>query len=202
MKNPRLFIAAITIASMLNNSCSKELIQIEGSGSIISKILQVEDFTRINIEGVDDVIISYGMEQEVRVDGHPNIISRIKTAVSNGTWNIELEEGNYGNYELKYYLTLPVIEQITCDGTGDVLVTDFISQDNLTVKFTGTGNFHGFPMKVKNCKVEIFGTGDCEVSVETKLDATIIGSGSVYYMGDPSINTNISGSGSVIKVNN
>jgi hypothetical protein len=103
---------------------------------------------------------------------------------------------------LTYYLTLPVIENITSNGTGDVVVTDFISQDNLSVKLIGTGNFDGFPMTVKNCNVDIYGTGDCEVSVETRLDATIIGSGSVYYKGNPSINTNISGSGSVIQMNN
>lgn len=202
MKNQKFFIVAITIMSLLNSSCSKEQIQIGGTGSIITKTLQVEAFTMINIEGVDDVIISYGTKQEVKVTGHPNIISRIETEVTNGTWNIELEEGNYGEYELKYYLTLPALERITSNGTGNVIVTDFISQDNLSIKLIGTGNFHGFPMIIKNCSVDISGTGNCEVSVEAKLAASIIGSGSVFYKGDPSTSTNISGSGSVIKMNN
>jgi hypothetical protein len=201
MKNLKLSIVAIAIASLLNSNCTKELIRFEGEGSITTEKLQIDDFTSIHIEGVDDVIITYGTEQEVTVTGHPNIIGRIKTNVSNKTWNIELEEGNYGNYELTYYLTLPLIENITSSGTGDVVVTDFISQENLSIKFIGTGNFHGFPMTVKNCNVDISGTGDCEVSVETRLDATIIGNGNVYYKGNPSINTNISGSGSVIQMN-
>lgn len=201
MKNLKLSILGFAVTALLFNSCTKKHFTIVGTGTITTKTLQVDDFTSINIEGVDDVIITYGTEQEVTVTGHPNIIGRIKTKVSNKTWNIELEEGNYRNYELTYYLTLPVIENITSIGTGNVVITDFISQENLWVNLIGTGNFHGFPMTVKNCTVEISGSGDCEVSVETRLDVTIIGSGSVHYKGNPSINTNISGSGSVIQMN-
>ena len=201
MKNLKLSIIAISAAALLFNSCTKDDSHIFGTGTITTQTLLLDDFKSINILGVDDVEITYGEVQEVKVTGHPNIISRIKTRVSNGTWNIELEKGNYGDYELKYYLTLPAIENIISDGTGDVIITDFISQENLSVKLIGTGNFNGFPLLVKNCNVDITGTGDCEVSVETKLDVSIIGSGSVYYKGNPSVITNISGSGSVIHVN-
>ena len=202
MKNSKLSIIGIAVAALLFSSCTKDYLHIDGVGKITTKTLELNDFNSINMLGVDDVIISYGAEQKVTVTGHPNIISRIKTKVANKTWNIELEDGNYGNYELTYYLTLPVIEKITSEGTGDVVITDFISQDNISVNLIGTGNFNGFPMTVKNCNVDISGTSNCEISVETSLDATIIGSGSVYYKGNPSINTNISGSGSVIQMNN
>jgi len=201
MKNLKLSIIGIAVAALLFNSCTKDYLQIEGTGTITTKTLQLNDFTSINMLGVDDVIISYGAEQKVTVTGHPNIISRIKTKVSNKTWNMELEDGNYGNYELTYYLTLPVIEKITSEGTGNIVITDFINQDNLWVDLIGTGNFHGFPMAVKNCNVDISGTGNCEVSVETSLDVHIEGTGIVYYKGNPSIKTNISGSGSVIHMN-
>jgi len=202
MKNLKLSIIGIAVAALLFNSCTKDYLQIEGTGTITTKTLQLNDFTSINMLGVDDVIISYGAEQKVTVTGHPNIISRIKTKVSNKTWNMELEDGNYGNYELTYYLTLPVIEKITSEGTGNIVITDFISQDNLSLKLIGTGNFQGFPMTVKNCNVDISGTGNCEVSVGASLDVKIEGTGNVFYKGNPSIKTNISGSGSVIQMNN
>jgi len=202
MKNLKLSIIGIAVAALLFNSCTKDYLQIEGTGTITTKTLQLNDFTSINMLGVDDVIISYGAEQKVTVTGHPNIISRIKTKVSNKTWNMELEDGNYGNYELTYYLTLPVIEKITNEGTGNIVITDFISQDNLSLKLIGTGNFQGFPLTVKNCNVDISGTGNCEVSVGASLDVKIEGTGNVFYKGNPSIKTNISGSGSVIQMNN
>ena len=201
MKNLKLSIIGIAVAALLFNSCTKDYLHIVGAGTITTKTLQLNDFTSINMLGVDDVIISYGAEQKVTVTGHPNIIDKIKTKVSNKTWNIELEKANYGDYELTFYLTLPVIENITSNGTGDVFITDFINQDNLWVNLIGTGNLYCFPMTVKNCNVDISGTGNCEVSVETRLDATIIGSGSVHYKGNPFIHTNISGSGSVIQMN-
>jgi len=202
MKNLKLSIIGIAVASLLFSSCTKDNLQIVGTGTVTTETLQLDEFSSIYMLGVDDVIISYGAEQQVKVTGHPNIISRIKTKVSNKTWTIELEEGNYGEYELTYYLTLPLIENITSSGTGDVVITDFISQDNLWVDLIGTGNFYGFPMMVKNCNVDISGTGNCEVSVETSLDVRIEGTGSVYYKGNPSVNTNITGTGSVIHMNN
>jgi hypothetical protein len=202
MKNTKLITVAIIVATLLTTSCTKEYTSIEGFGTITTKTLQVDEFTGIRMEGVDNVFITYGAEQKVTVTGHPNIISRIKTDVSNNTWNIELERGTYGHYELTYYLTLPRIERIYNCGTGDVVINDFISQDELAVKIVGTGNFLGFPLAAKNCSIDISGTGDCEVTVEDRLDVNIDGSGHVYYNGNPIIHENISGSGTVSCVNN
>ena len=118
----------------MTTSCKKEYTSIEGFGTITTKTLQIDEFIGIRMEVGDNVFIKYGVEQKVTVTGHPNIISRIKTDVSNNTWNIELERGSYGQYELTYYLTLPRIERIYNFGTGDVVINDFISQDELSFK--------------------------------------------------------------------
>ena len=201
MKNIKIIIAAILLASLVVTSCTKEVARIEGTGSIITETLHVADFSRINMEGVDDVIISYGPVQEITVTGHPNIISRIRTGVSNQTWYIELENGNYGDYELTYYLTLPSLEQVSTSGTGDVVIIDSMAQEDMRISLTGTGSFLGFPMRAENCQVDITGTGDCEITVNNRLDVTIDGSGNVYYKGDPSIQEDITGSGAVIGSN-
>lgn len=76
--------------------------------------------------------------------GHPNIISRIQTDVVNGVWQVELESGNYGEYELTCYITLPAINRVISIGTGDV-------------KIEGSGNvyFKGAP----TIKQDITGSG-------------------------------------------
>ncbi|MCP4310869.1 MAG: hypothetical protein GY790_06365 [Bacteroidetes bacterium] len=202
MKNIKIITAAIMIATLTTISCTKENVLIEGTGSILTETLHIADFSRINMEGIDDVNISYGPVQEVTVTGHANIISRIRTEVSNDTWYIELENGNYGDYELTYYLTLSTLEQVTTSGTGNVVVRDSIRQDDLAVTLFGTGSFLGFPLTSQNCSIVISGTGKCEVSVENSLDVSIDGTGIVYYKGNPSVHSDISGTGSANQVEN
>ena len=92
--------------------------------------------------GADDVFISYGPEQKVEVTGHSNIISRIKTDVNNGIWEMELENGNYGRYELTYYITLPTIEKIQLRGISAIFgSTSPIDADYLELSLMGSCNF-------------------------------------------------------------
>lgn len=148
------------------------------------------------------MIISYGLEQEVSVTGHPNIISRVQTEVSNGTWDMELERGHYGSYELTYYITIPSIEEVSNIGSGNVTVVDPISVDQMKVYLLGSGSFFGFPLSASTCQVDISGSGECEVTVNNDLDVVIEGSGNVYYQGSPIIHEDITGSGRVVDANN
>jgi len=202
MKRILIVIVAIFIAGLMARSCEKMQTQIEGIGTITTNTLQVDPFNSIELEGADNVYISYGPQQEVTVTGHPNIISRIQTDVSNGTWFIELESGNYGSYELTYYITVPVIEEVRNVGSGNVTVVDPLPVDQMRISILGSGSFFGFPLSASNCDVGIIGSGDCEVTVSSDLDVVIEGSGNVYYKGSPIIHEDITGSGRVVDANN
>lgn len=201
MKTINLISATIFLASLLATGCETDYQRIEGTGDVITRTLLLDDFSAINITGTDDVIITYGPVQEVTVKGHANIISRIEKEVIDDTWFIELENGNYEDYELTYYLTLPVLDEVVNTGTGDVFVLDFPDQGSFELSIIGTGNFYGFPMKVRDADVNISGTGSCEITVEERLEVNIDGSGDVYYKGYPVIREHIQGSGSVRSMN-
>lgn len=199
MKKSNLIIVAIAIAGLLTQSCTKD--RIEGLGEIDTVILQMDQFTGIAYEGSMDVYITYGETQEVKVTGHPNIISRIETDVINGVWVMELENGNYSNFELTFYLTLPAINEVSNSGSGNIHVTQFTNQPEMEVNIYGSGGFMGFPIQVADCKIRIEGSGECEVNVTEELNAAIKGSGNIYYKGHPRITTDIKGSGTLISSN-
>jgi len=201
MKKTQMTIVAIIIAGLMTQSCEKMNTRIEGIGAITTNFLQVDDFDKISLEGADNVFISYGPVQEVSVTGHPNIISKIQTEVSNGTWFMELERGTYGSYELTYNITVPYIDEVSNIGSGNVTVSDPISVDQMKVYLLGSGSFYGFPLSASTCQVDISGSGNCEVTVNNDLDVVIEGSGSVYYKGSPSIEVDITGSGRVVDTN-
>jgi hypothetical protein len=201
MKTSNILIAVSFVAAFITSSCTKEFSRIEGVGTITTETLYLQEFSGIYMEGADNVVISYGPEQEVEVTGHPNIISLIKTDVTNGVWHMGLENGNYGEYELTYYITLPTIEKIRYDGSGNVMISNAMEAEYLELALTGSCNFSGFSLTAQSCQVDITGSGNCEITASDLLDVTIEGSGNVYYKGHPSIDNHISGSGSVINSN-
>jgi hypothetical protein len=199
MKKSNIIVVAILIAGLLAQSCTKD--RTEGLGEIDTVILQLDQFNGIAQSGISDVHITYGETQEVKVIGHPNIISRVETDVINGVWFIELQNGNYTDYELTFYLTMPALKEASSSGSGNIYITQFNDQPELDINLYGSGSFMGYPLKVADCRIRIEGSGECEVNVTDKLDAAIKGSGNIYYKGHPRITTDIKGSGTLISSN-
>lgn len=68
------------------------------------------------------------------------------------------------------------------------------------IGISGSGRVAASDLAAEKCTIRISGSGDAEVSVKEELDATISGSGSVTYTGDPKrVNSHSSGSGHVRK---
>lgn len=201
MKTNTILLALIALYTITGSSCSKEFDRIEGLGSITTQTLDIDDFSAIKLEGADDVEIQYGPEQQVVVTGHPNIISRIKRTVRNGKWDMGLEDGNYGNYELKYSLTLPELTKVEIIGSSDISILDVMQTNDFELLIMGSGSFYGFELQSRNSYIEIIGSGDCEITTANQMDVDIEGSGSVYYKGSPVIRTEITGSGTIVDAN-
>ncbi len=201
MKTTNLIITAILFTGIITQSCTKEWAKIDGIGSVTSETLRLPEFNRISMEGADNVFITYGEVQHVEVTGHPNIISRIQTEVVNDTWFVELERGNYGRYELTYHITLPTLEKVTNTGSGNLTINTPMVTDHLEVQLMGSGSFSGFLLSTRTCQADIVGSGNIEISVANHLDATLEGSGSVFYKGTPLIKEDIQGSGRVVDAN-
>ncbi len=62
---------------------------------------------------------------------------------------------------------------------------------------SGSGYLNGYNLISAEASATISGSVICRVNVVNKLNVTISGSGNVYYIGNPQITTNISGSGQV-----
>ena len=68
------------------------------------------------------------------------------------------------------------------------------------ISIAGSGNYKGEELKSTNTKVEIAGSGNVTTHATNKLDASIAGSGSITYAGDPSsVEKDVAGSGSIKK---
>lgn len=89
--------------------------------------------------------------------------------------------------------------QISIPGSGSInLVGGTINQD---ISISGSGDVNCFKFFSDKSEVNISGSGKTEIYVRNNLFVTISGSGNVYYKGEPSVNSIITGSGKVINSN-
>jgi hypothetical protein len=87
---------------------------------------------------------------------------------------------------------------VSISGSGEVSGNkDLIDLKKTNIIISGSGKYHGFPIKTDECDIIISGSGNCYVFPIEILDVAISGSGNVYYRGNPNINAEISGSGGV-----
>lgn len=220
MKNLKISIVAILLVSLIFTSCEKSFFYISGQGDIVEQTLTLDEFTQISNNGSYDVYITQGDVQEVVAVGHQNIIDRLKTNVFGSKWNIELLPGRYKNYELTIYITVPNLNDVRINGSGNIevegiynvnefdlhingsgniSVLNSINCDNANVQIAGSGNITVLDtINTENLDIEIAGSGSIELkTVATKIDANIIGSGNILVAGSAIMQyLRINGSGS------
>ena len=149
-----LFFALTFLYSCESNEC------IKGEGDIVTRTLDIKDFTGINLKINADVSVSQGENQEIKVTGNANIIDIIKTAVSNNVWNIELEESCSDYQELSFEITIPDLSSVKISGTGHVSINDFENTGDINLGVLGTGVFDVYALNgTENMTIDIEGAG-------------------------------------------
>ncbi len=89
---------------------------------------------------------------------------------------------------------------INSTGSGNVTVRGkFV--ENLEFISTGSGDLDVSQLPAQNIKIVSNGSGDIKVYATGRINASVLGSGNLYYKGNPkSININHLGSGSIEKI--
>jgi Putative auto-transporter adhesin, head GIN domain len=88
--------------------------------------------------------------------------------------------------------------QVSITGSGSLLASG--SADSLLLSLAGVGNFDGKNLKTQIMQIKHPGFGKAIVNVQRKLDVTITGTGSVEYIGSPTVRKSISGPARLVKI--
>ena len=110
--------------------------------------------------------------------------------------NLFLRTSGSGDIVLQKVIANNIEAESTVSGritaTGGVAVSEKLKTD-------GSGKIDMSAIAANNVWARTIGSGDIKVKVSDHLDATINGSGSVYFRGWPQVSTHIHGSGDVIR---
>jgi hypothetical protein len=112
------------------------------------------------------------------------------------TGPLELRLSGVGNIELVDLSSSRLDVEIT--GVGDVILSG--SADEQTIRLRSLGDYDGRNLETAEAEVLVADGGSATVRVRDRLQATIKGSGDVFYIGDPTVDSRIAGSGRVVNI--
>jgi hypothetical protein len=87
--------------------------------------------------------------------------------------------------------------EIRLAGSGDIELDGTAAE--LEIQLDGSGNIDADDLESQEAVVAIDGSGNVDVLVRDSLTARIAGSGTITYSGDPSVDSEVSGSGDVVR---
>lgn len=186
-------------------------------------ILTHGDSQTVVIEGQSNII--YNIEKYVSNEGmwvityNKNVTNHagvtifitsphIDYATISGSGNIEASNhfpdstnvylGISGSGNIAFSADAYILESVI-SGSGQIYVSGSAFEQNINI--SGSGNVRSFGLETKNSYIRISGSGNSEITCLNYMNADISGSGSVFYKGDPDIEANISGSGTIVNRN-
>ncbi len=199
-------------------SCATDIL----TGQTVKETRNLPAFNALKLTMSADVYLSQGDHQSVQVEADKGAMANIETETHGNTLVVKNREGHWNNLgRIKIYITMPDITQIDLSGSGSVESQTPIKAAELQIMLSGSGNVKISSLQVPVLKANITGSGDIYLSGENnqaEMDATITGSGSikadelqvanatVHITGSGSarvyvlkeLETNITGSGSVL----
>lgn len=214
-------------AAFIFSSCEKNnVIRGEGPSSTENRTLLVQQgFSSIRISGSTDAEIVYGANYKLEVSGYSNLLNALSTDVSGGTLYVKFpDHHSVRNDNTRIILTIPHIPNLQLNGDIQASISgifpaqpslDFqingsgeidaeaansnIDESEFTVN--GSGDITAYNIISRKCEGNISGSGTIKTSVFNSLDVDISGSGDFFYKGNPTVTSQISGSGKVQRVN-
>lgn len=143
----------------------------------------------IKVNPTMKLIISVKNITDLQVNGGGKIIS--ENSIASPTLNLVVAGSGSMDVDIKG-------DQVTAEvsGSGKMAMKGYATHVNALV--SGTGSINGFACALETAKVKISGSGSCELTVATTLDALVLGSGVVKHKGNTKNTTKkVYGSGSV-----
>ncbi len=210
----------IIITGITLTSCQKNVLT--GKGEILTEERTATAFTGVRIDNDAEVTIIKGDNISVKLNGYANLVSNYTTKTEGNTLVLKFKDEFYNihNNNIKITITTPVIETVYSNGSANMQVKGLFTGNKFSAYINGSGNLNAESQyynhaefyvngsgniqagdfKTGNNNVYINGSGTATVQADKALGIIIHGSGKVYYKGNPqSVNTEISGSGKVVK---
>lgn len=190
----------------------------------VTKIIQIDKFSMINLMVGANVIINQGKTQKIVVTAPSKVIKKIDTRIVASQWNIQYTSKKIKlNSPIDIVITVPSLKGVTISGSGNIKIDDFEDVKLLNISIPGNGDIllgkfsncerinidiSGYGSiktsnvieNIKNLSIKITGSGTCDCFNIHSLnaDAQITGLGKINIFASETLDAQISGSGEIL----
>ncbi|MCL2852077.1 MAG: DUF2807 domain-containing protein [Defluviitaleaceae bacterium] len=197
-----LTAAVAVLLSSCVNMPSSAAGAVQGTGEMVSRDFQTEDFTSIDISGSFTVIYRQDQNISVVVDMQENLFQHLQVLVRGGTLYIDsARQFNTSNANRpRLYINAPALEAIRFSGAIDAAEWDAISIQSFSVSVEGAANI-ALALEADQLDVSVAGASNIELSGNAAAAGiSIEGAGRVSAdnLQTRDANVSISGAGGVI----
>jgi hypothetical protein len=161
-----------------DNEKEKNKPKIEGSGNIITKIINVQSFDQIDVSGVFSLKLSQGSKEEVKIEADDNLqdLFEVKNDGSKLTITMKKETNFNSKKKLKVYITFKKLKSMDLKTVGDVSSEESLSFDDVKI---GNKSVGSVDLKLTAQSVNIDNKSVGDVKLNGKADNAVIRNKSV-----------------------
>jgi len=213
MKNI-VILLLFSILMLASPELSSKNFPVHGRGLLRTEFRTTTPFTRLDSRIKADIRIVRSKIRNISITAQENIIPLIDLTERNGTLCISTGAYQFtSDSAIKITIYIPEIEEICLSGSGSIFseypcgsikipgdgtISCMGNTSQVSVDISGNGRINLEAVKLKNCFVNITGTGVVTINSSNKLEVIIPGTGTVFYTGNPEIRSSISGNGQVV----
>lgn len=173
---------------------------VKGKGDVKKFERNVSDFTKLSMNTSGKVFVIQGAEYSCTIETEENIAELITTEVKDNELLIS-QTKNFNTNTLNIYITMPFIDKLSLDGSGDINCKNEISSKTLELELNGSGNINMNKIIVLTLDCSIDGSGNINLLTGKTKDANfeLGGSGNITadHIDCENVVASIDGSGNI-----
>lgn len=161
------------------------------------------DFDKVVFGIRGELIINFGPEHRIIIEGLQSVLDDIETKVTDGRLLIVMDRPRYFKNDEKVVvrITMPEIKSLSVSGSGKAILADPVINRNLNLNVSGSGRLIAGQLETDDMTCVISGSGNIVIEDGGSVDdADIVISGSGNFSGESleidDLTASISGSGS------
>lgn len=203
MRNLLIFMLLVAVFVLGNRSCDGFNFTfggIRGTGPVQTQTRTHADFEAIDLSIPANVEVSVSEQFFVEISAQENLLSEIKTEVSQGALRIFTDKNISSSSPITVKVSAPDFERFSIAGSGDIKVLSDLQSPQMNMKISGSGNISCPNAEFDAIDLDIVGSGDVTLGgIAKEGRINISGSGDVRaknFQVD-NLQVRISGSGTV-----
>jgi len=172
-------------------------------GSDATETRDLDEFTRIVIQGAMDLNVVAGKSQSVKITADDDYLNRVETRVEDNTLYLSQEGRRWHDVDVEVEITVRSLDGIFLEGAADIVATGIKSDEfdleidgagdvtlegtcgSLTIEINGAGDVDAEDLKCKSVDATINGAGDIDAYASESVEAVLNGVGDITICGDP-----------------